>query len=133
MYQPSAQKPAETPGSQFYNTLPPSTSPHKPLQHVQPQYMDYLSSNAPAVGGYANYNYGAASQQGMLQQGKQSSQYDVHSQVYRPTEQEAQAHHKEEHGKRYSGDKKNSTGGRVERGEKKVNSFLKKMEHKIGL
>lgn len=137
MYQPSAQRPVETPGAQFYSTLPPSTSPHKPLQHIQPQYADYLSSGAPPPGGYSNFNYGAATQQGMLQQQQAAgggSQYDVHSQVYRPTEHEAAAHQKDSgHGKRHSQSGKQSQGGRIEKGEKKVNSFLKKMEHKIGL
>lgn len=149
MYQPSAQNPVETPGSQFYNTLPPSTSPHKPLQHIQPQYMDYLSSGAPGTGGYSQFNYGAAQQQGMLKQQQQQlqqqqqqqqgggvSQYDVHSQVYRPTEHEAAAYQKESgHGGKRNSHQggRQASGGRLEKGEKKVGSFFKKMEHKIGL
>lgn len=137
MYQPSAQTAAQTPGSQFYDTLPPSTSPHKPLQHIQPQYMDYLSTGAPASAGYSNFNYGAASQQGMLQKQQAAgggSQYDVHSQVYRPTEHEATAYQKESgSGKRNSHGGKPTSGAKLEKNENKVNRFMKKMEHKIGL
>lgn len=95
--------------------------------------MDYLSSGSTPAGGYSNFNYGAAHQQGMLQQQQAAgggSQYDVHSQVYRPTESEAMAHQKQ-HGKRPSQGGK--TQGRIEKGEGKVNSWMKKMEHKIGL
>ncbi|ETN38390.1 uncharacterized protein HMPREF1541_06425 [Cyphellophora europaea CBS 101466] len=148
-YQPTAHQPVETPGSQFYNTLPNpvgtsgSVSPHKPLQHVQPQYMDYLSSGGgPPPGGYAHFNYGAASQQGMLpahmqaqqqnQQHQGGSPYDVHGQVYRPTEAEAQAYHEKHHGKRPSKSGSHYES-RTEKGEKKVSGWMKKLESKVGL
>lgn len=89
---PHQQQAVETPGSQFYNTI---QQPARPLQHIQPQYADYLTSGGtqpgpqPPPGGWSNHSY-AQSSQGSHHAG--SSEYDVHSQVYRPTEEEARAH-----------------------------------------
>lgn len=61
------------------------------------------------------------------------SQYDVHSQVYRPTESEATAHaHRMGHGKRHSSSAQGKES-RVEKGEKKVSGWMKKLESKVGL
>ena len=99
--------------------------------------MDYLSSGAAAGGGYSQFNYGAAQQQGMLpkpQAAGGESPYDVHSQVYRPTESEAAAHQKQSgHSRKTSHGGKQSQSSKLEKGEGKVNSWMKKMEHKIGL
>jgi hypothetical protein len=141
MYQGSAQQPVETPGAQFYSTLPgprSSVSPQKPLQHVQPQYADYLSQGAPPPGGYSQFNYSAANQQtgNVTSHQGVASPYDVHSQVYRPTEDEAAANYKSRHGKRHSASGKPHPGtleARTEKAEKKVSGFFKKLENKVGL
>lgn len=106
----------------------------QPLQHLHPQYADYTpSGHEPPVGDYSSYQY---SQQQQLQQQPQhhhhhhneGSEYDIHSQVYRPTEEEA-------HGRKPPKPSKQPQG-RVEQGvenvDKKVNRFFKKLEKKIG-
>jgi len=138
----SAGTPAMTPGSQFYSTIP---QPAKPLAHVQPQYADYLSAGSvpaqsayspaqsvsspqPPIGGYSDYNYKTGSSQGQ----HSDNPYDVHHQVYRPTEAEAGGHghgHKKPARSSTSDGRKQST---VERAENKVGKLFKKIEKKIG-
>ncbi|KPI45735.1 uncharacterized protein AB675_810 [Cyphellophora attinorum] len=153
--QPSFNKATDgiTPGAQFYSTLPqPTSSPHKPLQHVQPQYPDYLSANtSPRQSAFEmsaaqqaqlqahqhqhpSYNYGAAAQQGMLPQAPSTNPYDVHSQVYRPSEQEAAAAAHGGHGGRMpSSSGRPPKESRVEKAEKKASGWMKKLENKVGL
>lgn len=120
-----SQQPVETPGAQFYSTIN-AGSPHRPLQHNQPQYADYLSHQTPPPGGYSQYNYGQPPQ------ASGQNPYDVHSQVYRPTEAETGGHG---HGKKPS---RSDAGAkqRVEsissKAEGKLNKFMKKVEKKIG-
>ena len=107
-------------------------SPHQPLQHVQPQYADYLGStghSAPGpVGGYSNYSY--TQQQ---QSNSPSNQYDVHQQVYRPTEEEFNKQNKKNRTSSASSPqptgKLEQQAGRVDKG---VNRLFKKIEKKIG-
>lgn len=151
----SPQQPIVTPGSQFYQSLS-STSGSKPLAHVQPQYPDYLASGGPhapasvippppgtqsfsgppqqqpPVGGYSTYDYRTQSQRPP----SQGNAYDVHQQLYRPTEAEASAHSKKHrtsssHGGSMDGgrDRKESRSDRVEKG---VGRLFKKIEKKIG-
>lgn len=105
-------------------------SPQPPVQHLQPQYADYLSesgrqAHAP-IGGYSNYQY---SQQQQQQPG-QGNEYDIHSQVYRPTEDEYTKR------KPSKSSKPGKPTGRLEDGaervDKGVNRFLKKIEKRIG-
>ena len=103
----------------------------QPLQHIHPQYADYTPpGHEPPVGGYSNYQY---SQQQPPHhhhhhEHNEGNEYDIHSQVYRPTEEEA-------HGRKPSKPSKQPQG-RVEQGvenvDKKVNRFFKKLEKKIG-
>lgn len=116
------QQPVETPGTQFYSSI--NTQSHKPLQHVQPQYADYLSHNSPPPGGYAQYSY---SQNPQLSQS--GSQYDVHSQVYRPTENEMHSHHKVRKSSTTKESKLDQASGKV---EGKVGKFFKKIEKAVG-
>lgn len=124
-----SHEPVLTPGTQFYNTLPQAS---KPLAHVQPQYADYLSAGGspvqhqqstyqpPPAGGYNQ----SQQQQGYGQGG---NPYDIHQQVYRPTEQEASSHSRK-HSKPSDG-RKPST---VDRVEGKVSGLFKKLEKRIG-
>ena len=102
----------------------------QPLQHLHPQYADYTpAGHEPPVGGYSNYQYNQHQQpQHHHHQHNEGTEYDVHSQVYRPTEEEA-------HGRKPSKPSKQPQG-RVEQGvenvDKKVNRFFKKLEKKIG-
>ncbi|KAI1619387.1 hypothetical protein EDD37DRAFT_216342 [Exophiala viscosa] len=131
------QQQVETPGTQFYSSINANGQPHKPLQHIQPQYPDYLSaksSPSPPVGGYANYNYshghGAQGQsQGPSQGQGAGTPYDIHNQVYRPTEEEHASHHHKKPSR--SSSSANQPSG-VERIEKGVGKFFKRIEKKIG-
>lgn len=134
---PATQIPVMTPGSQFYDSLDPSA---KPLAHVQPQYADYLSAGRtagqqgsshgtpqPPQGGYSQYNYGSSPQQ---QQQGNNNPYDVHQQVYRPTEAEAGHHHRKQGSRTSTSDsRKPSTADKV---ETRAKSLFKRIEKKIG-
>ena len=105
----------------------------QPLQHLHPRYADYTPpGHEPPVGGYSNYQYSQQQQQSQQQHHHHhhngGNEYDVHSQVYRPTEEEA-------HGRKPSKPSKQPQG-RLEQGvenvDKKVNRFFKKLEKKIG-
>jgi hypothetical protein len=125
------QQPVETPGAQFYPTNP--NQPHKPLQHNQPQYPDYLGHNVqnPPPGGYSQYHYGhpqQQQQQSPQQQPGGNNAYDVHSQVYRPTETEHAHHHRKPSRTATSaGAEKSKWEARADKVEKKGGKFLKKL------
>jgi hypothetical protein len=126
------QQSVQSPGAQFYNSLNDQQH-HKPLAHVQPQYPDYLAAGQPPppTGGYANYHYGHASQPavGVPPAASPHNPYDIHNQVYRPTEAEHQTHHHSKPSKSSSSHKEPST---VERIDKGLGKFFKKVEKKIG-
>jgi hypothetical protein len=122
----------QSPGAQIYGPGPYG-QPHQPLQHIQPQYPDYLSAKVqPPPGGYAQYSYDQ-----QPQRYEPGSQYDVHNQVYRPTEAEVNKPTKKPSDK--SSNKPYDGGyqrGKLELGadkvEKGVNKYLKKLEKKLG-
>ncbi|KAK5952772.1 hypothetical protein OHC33_006365 [Knufia fluminis] len=140
-HQTGPQQPVMTPGSQFYGSL---GQPSKPLAHVQPQYADYLSSGStpvqsqytpasaspnPPMGGYSQYNYGHGQGQGQPQ-GENQNPYNVHQQVYRPTEAEAGSHHHKKPSRTSTTDsRKPSTADKVEKG---VGRLFKRIEKRIG-
>lgn len=118
-----SQTPVQTPGTQFYSSL--NGQPHKPLQHVQPQYPDYLAAgHAPPLGGYSGYHYGQPQHNATA-----GNPYDVHNQVYRPTEQEHHTHHHSKPARASSTQHKPSQAERLEKG---VGKLFKKIEKKIG-
>ncbi|RMZ75961.1 hypothetical protein DV737_g5052, partial [Chaetothyriales sp. CBS 132003] len=128
-----SSEPVETPGAQFYSSI--GGGPHKPLAHVQPQYADYLSANSqstPPPGGYSQYNYSQASQGQMVPSGG----YDIHSQVYRPTEAEAKAHGHHHHRPSRTDPGQPGPGrkeSRADKVEKGVGKFFKKVDKKFGI
>jgi len=128
-HQTDTQSPAQTPGTQFYNQIP---QPHQPLTHIQPQYADYLSSKPqqPPEGGYSQYQY-KPSQPQQQQQRPGSNPYDVHNQVYRPTEDEHRPHGNKASASSGSGKPSRFDSG-TERVEKGVGRFFKKLEKRIG-
>ena len=104
----------------------------QPLQHLQPQYASYTPpthGNPAPIGGYSNYQY--TQQQAQHAHHPQSNEYDIHSQVYRPTEEEISKHKPSK-----SSAAATSPSGRLEQGagkiDKKVNRFFKNLEKKIG-
>jgi len=114
-----AEKPLDSPATQILGDSYVS-GPPQPLQHLQPQYADYLASHSPPqrpVGSQSDYK----DDQSRQHHGHHShgNEYDIHSQEYRPTEEEAPKvkHHKV------------PEAGKVDKG---VNRFLKKLEKKLG-
>ncbi|KAG8533185.1 uncharacterized protein KY384_001968 [Bacidia gigantensis] len=106
---------------------------HQPLQHVQPQYADYLGSTghqSPAPpGGYSNFTYTPQPPQAPERQG---TGYDVHSQVYRPTEDEAKRDKKHtgpQAGPGQQAGKLEQQAGRVDKG---VNRLIKGIGKRMG-
>jgi hypothetical protein len=124
------QPPVQTPGTQFYQSI--NDQPHKPLQHVHPQYPDYLAAGqppapapaAPPLGGYSAYNYGQAQPPPPASGG-----YDIHSQVYRPTETEHQTHHHNKPSKSSGSQHKPSHTEKIEKG---IGKWIKKVEKNFG-
>lgn len=111
------------------------TGPPQPLQHLQPQYADYLETRHQSPkpeGGYSDYQYTQAPHH--HKHHSHDNEYDVHNQVYRPTEVEAHSH-KNKH-KKHSESPSGQSSGRLEQKadkvEKGVSRFLKKLEKKIG-
>ena len=113
----------------------------QPLQHLQPQYANYTPSpptqdQAAPIGGYSNYQYDQQQPQQHRHhhhhQQPQDNDYDIHSQVYRPTPEEASKYKPPKASKPTPA----SGPGRLEQGagkvDKKVNSFFKKLEKKVG-
>ena len=107
---------------------------HQPLQHVQPHYPDYLASGHQAQapeGGYSDFKYTSTPQQQQPQ--LPADEYNIHSQVYRPTEDE---YNKKKPGKvGATSGQQNATGkleDRTAKVDKGVNRFFKKLEKKVG-
>lgn len=119
-------KPLETPTSELLGDSYVGGT-HQPLQHLQPQYADYLGSRPqsqqqPPMGGYSNYDYTQQQHHHHHRHHGQSEPQDIHNQIYRPTEEEAQGHKPHQ-------PLDASKTGRVDKG---VNRFLKKLEKNFG-
>lgn len=122
-------KPLESPATQVLGSSYVSAV-HQPLQHLQPQYADYLGSGHQAevpVGGYSNYQYNQHQQHGGHH--SHGDDYNIHSQVYRPTEEESR---KQKPKKFEPGTPTGKLEQRTEKIDKGVNKFFKKLEKKIG-
>lgn len=108
--------------------------PPLPLAHLQPQYPDYLQSrplNQPPAGGYSDYEYNQPQQHHQHHHHPHGQNYDVHNQVYRPTEAEGRhGHHRPSEAG--PGQQPGRLEQRADRLEKGVNKWLKKLDKKIG-
>ncbi|PGH03039.1 hypothetical protein AJ79_07471 [Helicocarpus griseus UAMH5409] len=100
---------------------PPPPSPHNPAhQHYQGGYPGQAPPPPqPPIGGYSNYSYGHPQQQQQQQPAPSANPYDVHHQVYRPTEAEGTAHYTK------MAQRQSSQLGRG------VGKFLKKLDQKF--
>lgn len=107
--------------------------PQQPLQHLQPQYADYLETRRQSQqpeGGYSNYQY-EQQQQHHHKHHSPKNEYDVHNQAYRPTESEAQKH-KHRRPSENTGQQPGKLEQKAEKVEKGINRLFKKVEKKIG-
>ncbi|KAL8714619.1 MAG: hypothetical protein Q9220_001567 [cf. Caloplaca sp. 1 TL-2023] len=135
-FQSGGSQPLDSPSAQILGNSYIGPPP-QPLQHLQPQYADYLANRPQQtsqgqaqepVGGYANYNYSQPHHHSHSHQ--HGGDYDVHNQLYRPTEEEAHRHkhHRPSDAGQPTG-KLEQSAGRIDKG---VNRFFKKLEKKIG-
>lgn len=111
--------------------------PSHPLQHIQPQYADYLASRPqPPPAGFSDYNYTqqqpghGGSHHHHHQGGSSTGDASVHNQLYKPTEDE---HYKP--GKVPTAGPGQQAGkweAKAEKAEKGLNRLLRKAEKKFG-
>lgn len=121
-----------TPGQVTMSFAPPPQDPNAHLYAQQvygsPQSPPQHHAQAVAIAGYSNYSY---AQPQVQQPG--SSEYDIHNQLYRPTEAEAGGH-----GQKYAQKAMKAPGQRPRKLEDNamklengVNRFLRKLEKKL--
>lgn len=134
-YSPNSD-PQESPASEILGNS--YIAAHRqPLQHLQPQYAQYApppyqqgqaSEEPEPLGGYSGYQY---DQQQPHHRHQSQNEYDIHSQVYRPTAEEAQKHKPSKSSKPAGSPagKLEEKTGKVDKG---VNRFLKKLEKRVG-
>ncbi|KAK7994313.1 hypothetical protein PG991_015901 [Apiospora marii] len=112
------------PGSPGFAPPPPSFSgPPPPASTSTPASLhQQQQSLSPPPGGYANYNYTTSSNP------SGGPDYSIHSQVYRPTEQEA-INHKHDNAGSYR--PRSGRSGNADRLERGVTGMFKKLEKKL--
>lgn len=124
------------PASPPPGTMAFAPPPQDPNAHLYGQQMygspqsppQFGTGHPPPIAGYSNYSYDQA------QVPRTGTEYDVHSQVYRPTEAEAGSHYQKAAQKamKNPGQKPRKLEERAESLESGVNRFFKKLEKKIG-
>lgn len=121
-------KPPDSPATEILGNSYVTGQP--PLQHLQPQYADYLDSrrrtDQPPEGGYSNYQYEQPTHHHSSH--SHSNKHSVHGEYYQPTEAEA---HKHKH-QRPAGQPAGKLEQKAEKVEKGLGRLLKKVEKKIG-
>lgn len=120
-------KPPDSPATEILGNSYVSGQP--PLQHLQPQYADYLDSRRRTEqpeGGYSNYSY--EQPQHHHSSHSHSNKHSVHEEWYQPTEAEA---HKHKH-QRPSGQPQGKLEQKAGKVEKGIGRLLKKVEKTIG-
>ncbi|KAL8664974.1 MAG: hypothetical protein Q9168_007807 [Polycauliona sp. 1 TL-2023] len=135
----AGNKPLDSPTAQILGNSYVGPPP-QPLQHLQPQYADYLASrpqhqHAPqgqthdASSGHSEHHHGQPHQHNH-QSHQNGSDYDVHNQLYRPTEEETRRHkhQKPSEGGQPTG-RLEQQAGKLDKG---VNRFFKKIEKRLG-
>ncbi|CAG8210368.1 unnamed protein product [Penicillium nalgiovense] len=96
----------------------------------------YQTGAAVPIGGFSNHSYDqtqAQQQQQHQQHQRAGSEYDIHSQLYRPTEVEAGSHYQKyaQKAMKNPGQRPRKLEDRAERLEGGMNRFLKKLERKL--
>ncbi|THC88990.1 hypothetical protein EYZ11_011557 [Aspergillus tanneri] len=110
--------PPKDPNAHLYGATQSLYSPPTQMQPTSP----------PPIGGYSNFSYDAASTRQST-----NSEYDIHRQVYRPTEAEATSHHQKyaQQAMQNPGQRSQKLEDRAYRVESGVNRFLKKLEKRL--
>lgn len=144
-----APPPTQDPNAHLYAQQQQIYASHPQLQqqqqHNHPQYANYMQNlqnqhtgtpppPAVPIGGYSTYSYDQPQRthSGSVGSGG-GSEYDIHSQVYRPTEAEAKSHYFKDAQKamKNPGQRPGKLEDRAARVEKGVNRFLKKLEKRL--
>ncbi|KEQ94102.1 hypothetical protein AUEXF2481DRAFT_41293 [Aureobasidium subglaciale EXF-2481] len=128
----SMHTPLQSPGVPGTPSQPPAYGIHTPLQ--SPAFAPQHFPQSPGLGstphgGFSNYTYGAQSSRLTLP----TEAFAVHSQAYRPTEQEVSAHG-HGHGSKVQQQVPFKPGGfeeRLKKTEKGVGRFLRKLDQKM--
>lgn len=128
---PTTQAWPGSPGSMTFAPPPQDPNAHLYAQQVYgtPQSPPHqMGHQVPPIGGYSNYSYEQPSAPR-----QPSSEYDVHSQVYRPTEAEANSHSQKsaQRAMKAPGQRPRKLEDNAARLESGVNRFLKKLEKKL--
>ncbi|MCJ1259006.1 hypothetical protein MMC24_006840 [Lignoscripta atroalba] len=126
--------PLESPATQILGNSYVSPPP-QPLQHLQPQYPDYLSSRPQSqqpVGGYSDYQYNQPQEHQHHHSHGHGHDYGIHQQLYRPTENEMHGHGSHKPSGAGPGQQPGKYEQRAEKVEKGVNRFLRKLEKRMG-
>ncbi|KAF2022058.1 hypothetical protein BU24DRAFT_417704 [Aaosphaeria arxii CBS 175.79] len=110
--------PVQSPG--FPNQSPMPSPAFSPQQQQQQQYQPLASP--PPTGGFNQYSYSSTTQQT-----PGTNPFNMHQQLYRPTEQEASVVGNEAP----AGQRQSNIGKRAEKVEKGVGKFLKKLDKKF--
>ncbi|KAI2717715.1 hypothetical protein CBS147332_4595 [Penicillium roqueforti] len=128
-------------GSMSFAPPPQDPNAHLYDQHVYgaaqaqspPQYQ---AGPTVPIGGFSHHSYDqtqAQQQQQQQQHQRFGSEYDIHNQLYRPTEVEANSHYQKyaQKAMKNPGQRPRKLEDRAERLEGGVNRFLKKLERKL--
>jgi hypothetical protein len=121
-------------GSMSFAPPPQDPNSHLYDQQVyggaQTQTPPQHQANPVPVGGFSNYSYEKTPAQ---QPQRTGSEYDIHSQVYRPTEVEAGSHYQKnaQRAIKNPGQRPRRLEDKAERLEGGMNRFLKKLERKL--
>jgi hypothetical protein len=125
--------PPQDPNAHLYAQQPYRTA----QASYDPQYTSYLQSQSHGeedhtapIGGYSDYSY----TQPVRHHSASGSEYDIHSQAYRPTEAEAKSHSMKhaKHAMKNPNSRPHKLEEKAASIDSKINGFLKRIEKKIG-
>ncbi|RAH64335.1 uncharacterized protein BO66DRAFT_396256 [Aspergillus aculeatinus CBS 121060] len=133
-FAPPPTEPLSPPSQTQPQTQPQTQSPY--TNQYQYQYQHPQTTPPPpihpavAIAGYSNYTY---EQPGTVAGGNAPAEYDIHRQMYRPTEAEATSRHQKyaKEAMKNPGDRPQTFVKSAYRVESSVNRFLKKLEKRL--
>ncbi|KAJ5649493.1 uncharacterized protein N7484_003216 [Penicillium longicatenatum] len=133
-YQQSFMNGQQFPGAGGLSFAPPPQDPNAHLfgqqMYNMPQQSPPQQAHQPPVG-FSNYSYDQSQPQPVQRSG---SEYDIHSQVYRPTQEEVRSHAQKHAHKamKAPGERPHKIEDKAHKMEGGVNRFLKRLEKKLG-
>lgn len=122
---PGVQRTSSQPTPQYANY--PASPGFPPAPQSPPAQQQYQPLASPPPGGYTQYSYGSTSGQ-VPGADPYSVKNSMHEELYRPSEQEASIHN---HSNPNPPERNSNIGKRVDKVEKGVGRFLKKLDKKF--